>query len=63
TIGGLSAHADQADLMDWYGAFDHKPPVYLVHGESKAQKVLAAKMRKELDAPVMIAEHAQTIQI
>ncbi len=63
TIGGLSAHADQADLIDWYSAFENKPPVYLVHGESKAQKVLAGKMRKELDAPVTIAEHAQTNQI
>ncbi len=63
TIGGLSAHADQADLIDWYRAFENKPPVYLVHGESKAQKVLAGKMRKDLDAPVTIAEHAQIIRI
>ena len=63
TIGGLSAHGDQADLMAWYGAFDNKPPVYLVHGESKAQEALAKKMRSELDAPVSIAEHAQIIEI
>jgi metallo-beta-lactamase family protein len=63
TIGGLSAHGDQADLMDWYKAFENKPPVYLVHGERKAQKVLAEKMRKELSAPVSIAEHQQKIKI
>jgi metallo-beta-lactamase family protein len=63
TIGGLSAHADQADLMAWYGAFDQRPPVYLVHGESKAQQVLARKMRSDLDAPVTIAEHAQIVEI
>ena len=63
TIGGLSAHGDQADLMTWYGAFQERPPVYLVHGEPKAQKILAKKMRKDLGAPVYIAERGQTIQI
>ncbi|MDH3351106.1 MAG: MBL fold metallo-hydrolase [Gammaproteobacteria bacterium] len=63
TIGGLSAHADQADLMAWYSAFENRPPVYLVHGESKAQEVLARKMRTDLDAPVTIAEREQKIKI
>ena len=63
TIGGLSAHGDQADLIAWYKAFENKPPLYLVHGERKAQKVLAEKMRKELSAPVSIAEHQQKIKI
>jgi metallo-beta-lactamase family protein len=63
TIGGLSAHADQADLIAWYSAFDNRPPVYLVHGERKAQQVLATKMRADLDAPVTIAEHTQIVEI
>jgi metallo-beta-lactamase family protein len=63
TIGGLSAHADQADLISWYGGFHNKPPVYLVHGESGAQKVLAATMRDKLRAPVSIAERSQIISI
>lgn len=63
TIGGLSAHGDQADLMSWYGAFKNKPPIYLVHGESRAQEKLAAKMRNELRAPVSIAERGQRVDI
>jgi len=63
TIGGLSAHGDQQDLIAWYNAFDNRPPVYLVHGERKAQNVLANKMRAELNAPVAIAEHGQLIEI
>jgi len=63
TIGGLSAHADQADLISWYGGFRDKPPVYLVHGESGAQKVLAATMRDKLRAPVSIARRSQIISI
>jgi metallo-beta-lactamase family protein len=63
TIGGLSAHADQADLISWYGEFANKPPVYLVHGESSAQKILAATMRDKLRAPVSVADRSQTISI
>jgi metallo-beta-lactamase family protein len=63
TIGGLSAHADQRDLVDWYGAFENRPPVYLVHGEPDAQKPLARRLRSELKAPARIAERGQTIEI
>lgn len=63
TIGGLSAHADQADLIDWYSGFENKPPVYLVHGERKEQEILAAKMVRQLNAPVSIATYGQTIEI
>jgi metallo-beta-lactamase family protein len=54
TVGGLSAHADQADLLDWYGAIRNSPPVYLIHGEPKAQKVLAAKLAERFGATVRI---------
>ena len=63
TVGGLSAHGDQADLMSWYGSFENRPPLYLVHGERKAQQALAEKMRRELGAPVSIAERSQRIDI
>jgi metallo-beta-lactamase family protein len=63
TIGGLSAHGDQADLIDWYSSFLNRPPVYLVHGETAAQQILARKMREELSAPVVIAERAQIIKV
>jgi metallo-beta-lactamase family protein len=63
TIGGLSAHGDQADLISWYRSFENKPPLFLVHGERDAQKVLAEKMRRELAAPVTIAERMQKIKI
>jgi len=52
TVGGLSAHADQQGLLDWYESFDNRPPILLVHGEPRSMKVLAARLRDELDAPV-----------
>jgi metallo-beta-lactamase family protein len=45
TVGGLSAHADQAGLLDWYDHFRQRPPVVLVHGEDRAREVLADKLR------------------
>jgi metallo-beta-lactamase family protein len=59
TIGGLSAHADQADLMDWYSTFRDRPPVYLVHGEERAQQPLLDKLKDELSAPAHIARYRQ----
>lgn len=63
TIGGLSAHADQADLIDWYSGFENRPPVYLVHGEPQAQHILAAQLVSRLHAPVSIPKYKQTIRI
>lgn len=37
TLGALSAHADQSQLLQWAGHFDEpKPRLYLVHGEKAA---------------------------
>ena len=63
TVGGLSAHADQRDLLDWYGAFENTPPVYLVHGEEKAQHALAGKLKSAHGAPVEIASPGQAVRL
>jgi metallo-beta-lactamase family protein len=44
TIGGLSAHGDEPDLLRWYGSFAPRPPVYLVHGEADAQAAMATSL-------------------
>lgn len=46
TVGGLSAHADQAALLDWLGGF-HRPPgkLFIVHGESTASAAFADAVR------------------
>lgn len=46
TLGGLSAHADQEQLLRWYGSFEDRPPVYLVHGEPQAAEALAVRLRE-----------------
>jgi metallo-beta-lactamase family protein len=46
TLGGLSAHGDQADLLRWYDSFEGRPPVFLVHGEVASSEALALKLRE-----------------
>jgi metallo-beta-lactamase family protein len=46
TLGGLSAHGDQSDLLRWYDSFTPRPPVYIVHGEVDSGEALAAELRK-----------------
>jgi len=38
TINGFSAHADQAELLDWRGRIRCAGTTFLVHGESKAME-------------------------
>lgn len=64
TIGGLSAHADQAGLLDWLKGFK-KPPgkVFVVHGEPESSSVLAECIREELDwKNVIIPERLHTYE-
>jgi metallo-beta-lactamase family protein len=48
TIGGLSAHADQAALLAWLRHFQRPPQTYVVHGESETAKAFAGVVQDEL---------------
>ncbi|MEY4062288.1 MAG: hypothetical protein RIT09_81 [Pseudomonadota bacterium] len=49
TIGGLSAHADQAGLLRWLKGFKSAPSkVFVIHGESHASSNFAAVIKQEL---------------
>lgn len=63
TIGGLSAHADQNGLVQWYRNVRNRPPVVLVHGEPSAQAALAERLRKELGAQVKVPVLGQRLDL
>ncbi len=44
TIGGLSAHAGQTELIDWAAGFSGKPAMVLIHGEATALDALSQKL-------------------
>jgi metallo-beta-lactamase family protein len=46
TLGGFSAHGDQADLLRWHEGIPGRPPVWLVHGEAEAAGGLRDALRR-----------------
>jgi metallo-beta-lactamase family protein len=49
TVGGLSAHADQAALIAWLSGFRSAPGrTFVVHGEAGASEEFAGEVRQRL---------------
>lgn len=63
TVGGLSAHADQQGLMDWYARFDAHPPLALVHGEDKAREALAGEIGERDGIEVVLARPGMQLEV
>ncbi len=56
-IKGLSAHADQRELLNWLGEIKNKPEkVFVVHGEAHAADVLRVKIKDEYGWEVTVPE-------
>ncbi|MGE4260922.1 MBL fold metallo-hydrolase RNA specificity domain-containing protein [Shewanella fodinae] len=63
TVGGLSAHADQQELLHWYQHFNNSPPLLLVHGEATAQETLQQVLRQQGAAEVVIVNLADKLDL
>jgi metallo-beta-lactamase family protein len=63
TIGGFSAHADQADLLRWIGGFAEKsrPRVFMIHGEPRSSEALAGKVRELFGLDVLVPKWREVI--
>ena len=61
TLGGLSAHAGQSELVNWAGQFDTSARIYLVHGEPRAQDALADRLWREHGIKVDIPSQGQSV--
>jgi len=46
TIGGFSAHADQAELLAWHGQTGNPTTTYLVHGEEKSMQSFSRLLKQ-----------------
>ena len=64
TIGGLSAHADQRDILRWLSGFK-KPPrqTYVVHGEPGQSAALARTIAERLKWNVRPAMDGETVDL
>jgi metallo-beta-lactamase family protein len=63
TIGGLSAHTDQAGLIEWYGCIENHPRIALVHGEDDARKALALALKTRFDIDALIPKYGDSIDV
>lgn len=63
TIGGLSAHADQQGLIDWYGQIADHPPLALVHGEDKAREALSGEMHERFGIQPVLARPGRVLDV
>jgi len=47
TMGGFSAHADQNELLDWYGVMaPSRPRTIITHGEDRARRAFSGKIQE-----------------
>jgi metallo-beta-lactamase family protein len=54
TIGGFSAHADQAELLSWHKKTGHPKTTFLVHGEEESMQAFAKKLSNtQVEMPVL----------
>jgi len=63
TVGGLSAHGDENDLVRWFRSFKSKPPVWLVHGETRSAKKMEQKLQNEAGVKATVAESGSRIDL
>lgn len=64
TLGGFSAHAGQADLLDWFGALaPGRPRVILTHGEANNQHALAEKIHETYQLTASIPKIGDSITL
>ena len=64
TVDGLSAHADQREILRWLSGFRARPKqTYLVHGEPSAAAKLAAVIKAKLGWKVRPAVDGETVAL
>ena len=64
TIGGLSAHADQAELLDWLRGFRRPPQqTFVVHGEAASAAAFRAIVERELHWKVALPTPRATVEL
>ncbi|PZR04517.1 MAG: MBL fold metallo-hydrolase [Archangium gephyra] len=64
TINGLSAHADQNEILRWLSEFKSAPThTYVVHGEAAAARALSSSIVSKLGWSATVAEDGATVSL
>lgn len=63
-VHGLSAHADQSELMRWLSNFKKAPKVtFIVHGEEESAKTFSKTIREKFGWNSVIPEYLETVSL
>jgi metallo-beta-lactamase family protein len=64
SLGGLSAHAGQSDLLRWFDSVaPSRPKLVLSHGEEKGRRPLSEIIKAKYDITPLLPEYGETITI
>jgi metallo-beta-lactamase family protein len=63
-IESYSAHADQAQLVEWLGRFNPKPTkLFLVHGEKEAISGIQEKIKSTFSLTAQVARYGESFEL
>jgi metallo-beta-lactamase family protein len=63
-LDGLSAHADQGEILKWLSGFKRAPrQTYIVHGEPAASEQLAEAIRTKFRWNTKVAKDKETVAL
>ena len=64
SISGLSAHGDQADILNWLKGFDKKPDkIFLIHGELASMDILGCKIQEVFGIQTEIMQQFHSLSL
>jgi metallo-beta-lactamase family protein len=59
TINGFSAHADQAELIEWISFIKDSPEVFIVHGEEEVSMVFSSLVNERFGLKTYVPEKGE----
>lgn len=63
-IQGLSAHADQTELMSWLRNFKRSPKyTFIIHGEEEASRTFSRLIEKELEWNTVVPKYLESVSL
>ena len=63
TINGFSAHADQAELIEWISFFKDSPEVFIVHGEEEVSMVFSSRVNERVGFKTYVPEKGEMFML
>ena len=63
TVGGLSAHADQHELLQWVSGFNNKPKVFVVHGDPEVKQEFSQLLQEKLQLVASVPKAGDIIDL